>query len=67
MKNLTRSICLLIALTVAVAPVLAGRKGNQPCSKKKGGIARCSNGKYVCKDGSISQSKSENWKIYESS
>lgn len=28
-----------------------------PCSGKKGGISHCSNGKFVCKDGSISASK----------
>ncbi|AKI28404.1 hypothetical protein [Moraxella phage Mcat30] len=30
---------------------------NTPCSGKKGGISHCSNGKFVCKDGSISASK----------
>lgn len=30
---------------------------NTPCSGKKGGISHCSNGKFVCKDRSISASK----------
>ncbi|CAH1657288.1 putative protein YdcA [Hyphomicrobiales bacterium] len=30
---------------------------NYPCSGKKGGVARCSGGKHICKDGSVSQSK----------
>jgi len=30
---------------------------NYPCSGKKGGVERCSQGKFVCKDGSISSSK----------
>ena len=33
-------------------------KGNKPCSGKKGGIAKCtSDGKFMCKDGTISKSK----------
>jgi len=30
---------------------------NTPCSGKKGGISHCLQGKFVCKDGTISQSK----------
>ena len=30
---------------------------NAPCSGKKGGIAYCENGRFVCHDGSVSQSK----------
>ena len=30
---------------------------NTPCSGKKGGIAYCDNGRFVCHDGTISQSK----------
>jgi len=33
-------------------------RGRQPCSGSKGGIAYCtSNGRFVCNDGSMSQSK----------
>ena len=28
-----------------------------PCSGKKGGIDRCENGKFICKDGTTSASK----------
>jgi hypothetical protein len=30
---------------------------NTPCSGKKGGVSHCQDGKFVCTDGSISQSK----------
>ncbi len=30
---------------------------NTPCSGKKGGVSHCENGKFVCKDGTISASK----------
>lgn len=30
---------------------------NTPCSGKKGGIDHCENGKFICKDGSVSGSK----------
>lgn len=30
---------------------------NKPCSGKKGGVSHCENGKFVCKDGSVSKSK----------
>ena len=30
---------------------------NYPCSGKKGGVSHCQNGKFVCKDGTISASK----------
>lgn len=36
---------------------LASNAASQPCSGKKGGIASCDGAKFVCKDGSISQSK----------
>ncbi|HAS1300510.1 TPA: hypothetical protein I4D54_11515 [Enterobacter hormaechei] len=33
-------------------------RGRQPCSGSKGGIAHCtSDGRFVCNDGSLSQSK----------
>jgi hypothetical protein len=28
-----------------------------PCSGKKGGVDRCENGKFICKDGTTSASK----------
>ncbi len=30
---------------------------NTPCPGKKGGVSHCENGKFVCKDGTISASK----------
>lgn len=48
------ALAIALALIVGVAPALAA---NTPCSGKKGGISHCQNGKFVCKDGSISQSK----------
>lgn len=30
---------------------------NTPCSGKKGGISYCENGRFICNDGSVSQSK----------
>lgn len=36
----------------------AEARGNQPCSKSKGGIKACTTeGKFLCNDGSISASK----------
>lgn len=36
---------------------LFSHAANTPCSGKKGGIDHCSNGKFICKDGSMSKSK----------
>ena len=53
MKNI---IVTIIASTLFFAPI--SYAGNKPCSGKKGGIASCTaDGKYVCNNGSISQSK----------
>ncbi|MEB4589676.1 hypothetical protein VSS37_01660 [Candidatus Thiothrix sp. Deng01] len=48
-------ICLLgVALT---SNAYAG-KGNKPCAGKKGGVQACTaDGKFLCKNGSISKSK----------
>jgi hypothetical protein len=32
-------------------------KGREPCSGKKGGISHCESSRYVCNDGSKSNSK----------
>ncbi|MFV5376516.1 hypothetical protein [Acinetobacter calcoaceticus] len=45
---------LLVLSSISIAE--AGR-GRQPCSGKKGGVSHCDNGKFVCKDGSVSASK----------
>ncbi|UNU74121.1 hypothetical protein LU293_04285 [Moraxella nasovis] len=53
---MNKLITALVASTLLVTtPALA--KGKQPCSGKKGGISHCSNGKFVCKDGTISKSE----------
>ncbi|TQI79323.1 hypothetical protein FHU10_0603 [Serratia fonticola] len=50
MKKIILAVCLsLFALSATAA--------NKPCSGKKGGISHCSGEKFVCNDGSISQSK----------
>jgi hypothetical protein len=46
---------VFIALCLAVSTASYAR--NTPCSKKKGGVSHCSNGKFVCNDGSVSKSK----------
>lgn len=48
---------LIIILMAASLSSTVFAKGRQPCSGKKGGISHCSSGKFVCNDGSISQSK----------
>ena len=50
-------IFLLVSGIVFPAQADAAR-GRQPCSGSKGGIAHCtSDGRFVCNDGSLSQSK----------
>lgn len=50
-------IFLLISGMLLTAQADAAR-GRQPCSGSKGGIAHCtSDGRFVCNDGSLSQSK----------
>ena len=46
-------------LTVCVenAAYAKGTQMNTPCSGAKGGIAKCSGSQFVCKDGSVSESK----------
>jgi len=46
-------IGLLCALILS-SPVFAA---NTPCSGKKGGVSHCENGRFICNDGSVSQSK----------
>lgn len=40
-----------------MAPVMQANAQNYPCSKSMGGVSHCKNGKFVCKNGKISQSK----------
>ncbi|MCT8824350.1 hypothetical protein KZ326_08500 [Glaesserella parasuis] len=56
MKKLL-SIALVSSVLFLATDSEAGR-GRQPCSGKKGGISHCTkDGKFVCRDGSISKSK----------
>lgn len=40
-----------------MAPVMQANAQNYPCSKSMGGVSHCKDGKFVCKNGKISQSK----------
>lgn len=40
-----------------MAPVVQTHAQNTPCSGKMGGVSHCANGKFVCNNGKISQSK----------
>lgn len=48
------SIALALLITVSAT---AAHARNYPCSGKKGGVSHCQNGKFICKDGSVSGSK----------
>ena len=54
-----KSIILsLIASVFIIAPISQAQAKNTPCSGKMGGVSHCSkDGKFVCKNGKISQSK----------
>lgn len=46
----------VLTLLLAAAPTVEAR--NQPCSGKKGGIKACTkDGKFLCRNGTISASK----------
>ncbi len=44
-------------LYVYDAPMMEANARNYPCSKSMGGVSHCKDGKFVCKNGKISQSK----------
>ncbi len=50
------ALAACVALAATVVPPHAGA-ANTPCSGKKGGVSHCHNGKFICNDGSMSQSK----------
>lgn len=51
-------ISALLALAFITVPMTQAQAQNKPCSGKMGGIDHCSkDGKFVCKNGKISQSK----------
>ena len=51
--------CARATITLALGLLMAGAAGaaNYPCSKSKGGVHHCENGKFICNDGSVSASK----------
>ncbi len=53
----TLMVVLALSVIVVATSAEAGR-GRKPCSGSKGGISHCTkSGKFVCNDGSVSQSK----------
>ncbi|HUG63310.1 MAG TPA: hypothetical protein VMP03_15800 [Methylomirabilota bacterium] len=53
-RNFALAVALIAAAAIGVQESLAA---NTPCSGKKGGVSHCHNGKFICKDGTMSQSK----------
>ena len=51
-----KSLIALIGIVMAVVSTQSFAT-NYPCSGKKGGVSHCENGKFICKDGSVSKSK----------
>ncbi|WP_201553565.1 YdcA family protein [Psychrobacter immobilis] len=48
----------LVTCVFMIAPISQAQVKNTPCSGKMGGVSHCSkDGKFVCKNGKISQSK----------
>jgi hypothetical protein len=55
MKAILSALMTLVFIT---APITQVQARNTPCSGKMGGVDHCSKeGKFVCKNGKISQSK----------
>lgn len=46
-----------IVSLLLMAPAMQANAQNKPCSGKMGGVSHCEGGKFVCKNGKISQSK----------
>ncbi len=58
-KFMPRLTFLFLATAFAVVPTLVDAR-NTPCSGKKGGVVACtSDGKFLCRNGSVSRSKME--------
>lgn len=47
---------LLAPILLGLLP-LAAAAANTPCSQSKGGVAYCLDGKFICRDGTMSASK----------
>ncbi|NIG43275.1 hypothetical protein F3J31_05440 [Enterobacter sp. Acro-832] len=53
-----RKLIFLLVSGIFFTAQADAARGRQPCSGSKGGIAHCtSDGRFVCNDGSLSQSK----------
>ncbi|MEE9659094.1 hypothetical protein [Enterobacter cloacae complex sp. CARB60] len=53
-----KKLSLFLMFSVLFTLQAEAARGRQPCSGSKGGIAHCtSDGRFVCNDGSFSQSK----------
>lgn len=53
-----RKLIFLLFSGILLTAQADAARGKQPCSGSKGGIAHCtSDGRFVCHDGSLSQSK----------
>jgi hypothetical protein len=50
------TLCGVVA-SVFIVLMLPAQAANTPCSGKKGGVSHCENGRFICNDGSVSQSK----------
>jgi hypothetical protein len=54
---MNKTVFAVIAGCLLAISVSAEARGREPCSGRKGGIAYCSGSKFVCRDGSLSQSR----------
>lgn len=56
---------VFVAIMMSICFVsYAEARGNQPCSKSKGGVKACTaEGKFLCNDGSVSASKRKCGKV----
>lgn len=48
---------MLLGALLSSAIAVPAEAGNKPCAGKKGGISHCRGADFVCRDGSISQSR----------
>ena len=51
-----QALIVLVVSLLLSAPALT-LAYNTPCSGKKGGVSHCENGRFICHDGTVSQSK----------
>jgi hypothetical protein len=57
-ENMKSMLLSLLVFAFITLPISQAQAKNTPCSGKMGGVSHCSkDGKFVCKNGKISQSK----------